>query len=190
MTILQEEIQAQRQTLGELQAELDAADAQLADSGRQQAAMNQDVVQLQQRINEAGQALTAEHQRLDDAKRAGDAAEQYAKDVRARVQREAKRVAELAAAAVMAAAAGGATDTGEFPRLSSRRPRPEAATGHRNAPPSRTRAILRPPAIAATPAWPRERGSTPTRAATGDPDRRRGVAAGAMLMPAAARRRT
>ncbi|MDT5026165.1 MAG: hypothetical protein QOE61_2591, partial [Micromonosporaceae bacterium] len=36
--------------------------------------------------------------------------------VRARVQREAKRFAELAAAAVMAAAAGG-TDTGEFPKV-------------------------------------------------------------------------
>jgi hypothetical protein len=78
--------------------------------------MDHEVVQLQQRLNEVGQALIAEHNRLDEARRAGDAAEQHAKDVRARVQREARRVAELAAAAVLAAAAGGA-DTGEFPRV-------------------------------------------------------------------------
>jgi cell division septum initiation protein DivIVA len=78
--------------------------------------MDHEVVQLQQRLNEVGQALTVEHNRLDEARRAGDAAEQHAKDVRARVQREAKRVAEMAAAAVLAAAAGG-VDTGEFPRV-------------------------------------------------------------------------
>jgi cell division septum initiation protein DivIVA len=116
LTILQEEIQAQRQTLAELQSQVDAADQRLGQSSQKQAAMDNEVVQLQQRLNEVGQALTVEHNRLDEARRAGDAAEQHAKDVRARVQREAKRVAELAAAAVLAAAAGGA-DTGEFPRV-------------------------------------------------------------------------
>jgi cell division septum initiation protein DivIVA len=116
LTILQEEIQAQRQTLAELQSEVDAADQRLGQSSQKQAAMDHEVVQLQQRLNEVGQALTVEHNRLDEARRAGDAAEQHAKDVRARVQREAKRVAEMAAAAVLAAAAGGA-DTGEFPRV-------------------------------------------------------------------------
>jgi cell division septum initiation protein DivIVA len=116
LTILQEEIQAQRQTLAELQSEMDAADQRLGQSSQKQAAMDHEVVQLQQRLNEGGQALIAENNRLDEARRAGDAAEQHAKDVRARVQREAKRFAELAAAAVMAAAAGG-TDTGEFPKV-------------------------------------------------------------------------
>jgi cell division septum initiation protein DivIVA len=116
LAILQEEIQAQRQTLAELQSEMDVADQQLAQYSQKQAAMEHEVVQLQQRLHDGGQALAAEHHRLDEARRAGEAAEQHARDVRARVQREAKRVAELAAAAVMAAAAGG-TDTGEFPRV-------------------------------------------------------------------------
>ena len=47
-----------------------------------------------------------------------DSAERHAKDVRARVQREAKRVADLAAAAMTAAAAGG-TETAEYPMVGS-----------------------------------------------------------------------
>ena len=51
------------------------------------------------------QELEIELKRVAEAKRAGEAAERHAADVRRQVQREAKRVAELAAAAVLAAAA-------------------------------------------------------------------------------------
>jgi hypothetical protein len=55
--------------------------------------------------------LETELKRVADAKRAGEAAERHATDVRRQVQREAKRVAELAAAAVLAAAASPEDDT-------------------------------------------------------------------------------
>jgi cell division septum initiation protein DivIVA len=116
LAVVQQEIQAQRQALGELQAELDSAQQRLAQSRQEQAATDHEVTQLRQRLGEIRQDLTAELNRLDETRRAADAAEQHAKEVRARVQREAKRVADLAAAAVMAAAAGGA-DTGEYPQV-------------------------------------------------------------------------
>ena len=50
------------------------------------------------------------------------------------MQREAKRVAELAAAAVMAAAAGGA-DTGEYPRVMAR-PAPDRTADESSGPPA------------------------------------------------------
>jgi hypothetical protein len=78
--------------------------------------MDNEISALQKQLGELGQALATEHQRLDEAKRAGEAAVQHARDVRARVRQEAKRVAEMAAAAVMAAAAD-VSDTGEFPKV-------------------------------------------------------------------------
>jgi hypothetical protein len=75
------------------------------------------------------QDLTHELTRLDEARRAADSAERHAKEVRARVQREAKRVADLAAAAVMAAAAGGG-DTGEYRQV----PAPRKAPAHQEEP--------------------------------------------------------
>jgi chromosome segregation ATPase len=116
LTVVQEEIQARRQELAQLQTELDAAQQRLAESRQERATADHEVAQLQQRLGEVRQELTADLNRLDEARRAGDSAERHAKEVRARVQREAKRVADLAAAAVMAAAAGGA-DTGEYPRV-------------------------------------------------------------------------
>jgi chromosome segregation ATPase len=116
MDILSEKINAQRQTLGEIQAELAAADQRLAQSGHQQSTIDREVAQLQQRLGDVGQALETEIQRLEQARRAGAAAEQHAREVRLRVQREAQRVAERAAAAVLAAAAGGG-ETGEFPQI-------------------------------------------------------------------------
>jgi len=116
LTVLQEEIQAQRKTLTDLQSEVDAADALLAAGGQKKSAMDNEIKALQNQLGELGQALATEHQRLDEAKRAGEAAVQHARDVRARVRQEAKRVAELAAAAVMAAAAD-VSDTGEFPKV-------------------------------------------------------------------------
>jgi chromosome segregation ATPase len=113
LTVVQEEIQARRQELAQLQTELDAAQQRLAQTRQETATAEHEVAQLQQRLGEVRQDLTAELNRLDETRRAADSAEQHAKEVRVRVQREAKRVADLAAAAVMAAAAGG-SDTGEY----------------------------------------------------------------------------
>ncbi|MEN3308239.1 MAG: hypothetical protein V7603_4441 [Micromonosporaceae bacterium] len=140
LAVVQQEIQVRRQVQAELQAELAAAQQQLAQSRQEGSAVDQEVTQLQQRLGEVRQDLTAELNRLDEARRAGDAAEQHAKEVRARVQREAKRVADLAAAAVMAAAAGGA-DTGEYRVVT---PRPNAQHTAREA--------AEPPAATAAPA--------------------------------------
>jgi hypothetical protein len=74
---------------------------------------------LQQRLGGIRQELAAEMGRLEETRRGADAAERHAKEVRARVQREARRVAELAAAAVIAAASGGG-DTGEYPQVTPR----------------------------------------------------------------------
>ena len=116
LKVLQEEIGGQRQTLSGLQSEVEAADQRLAAGGQQKAAIDGEIARLQHRLKEVGDALAAEHQRLEEAKRAGEAAVQHARDVRARVRQEAKRVAEMAAAAVMAAAAD-VSDTGEFPKV-------------------------------------------------------------------------
>ncbi len=116
MDILVEEINVQRQTLGELQADLTAADQRLAQSGQKQSSIDHEVAELQKRLSDVGQALETENQRLEQARKAGMAAEQHAREVRQRVQREAQRVAERAAAAVLAAAAIGA-ETGEFPQI-------------------------------------------------------------------------
>ena len=92
---------------------MDGAAQRLAQLRQDGATADSDLAQLRQRLGEARRDLTGELKRLDEARRAADSAERHAKEVRARVQREAKRVADLAAAAVMAAAAGGA-DTGEY----------------------------------------------------------------------------
>lgn len=117
----QQEIQARQQALAQLHAELDTTERQLAQSRREGAAVEREVAQLQQRLGELGQELAAEFDRLKEARRAADTAERHAVDVRARVQREAERVAQLAAAAVMAAAARG-TETGEYPMVVSVQP--------------------------------------------------------------------
>lgn len=112
----QQEIQARTQALTQLQTELDAARHELAQTREEGATAERAVAQLQQRFDEVSQQLAAELSRLDNARRAADTAERHAKEVRARVQREAERVAQLAAAAVMAAAARGA-ETGEYPMV-------------------------------------------------------------------------
>src|SRR5262249_10515686 len=63
--------------------------------------------------------LSTDLERLDEARQSAESAERHAKEVRARVQREAKRVADLAAAAGMAAATGDAS-TGGAPRGGAR----------------------------------------------------------------------
>src|SRR6266511_2605780 len=130
LATVQEEIRGREQALAQLHTELDAAQQQLAQARQAQATAEDEVAQLQQRLGGARQDLTAELSRLEEVRRAADAAERHAKEVRARVQREAKRVADLAAAAVMAAAAGGA-DTGEYPMVSSR-PRDDQTAANDN----------------------------------------------------------
>jgi hypothetical protein len=105
--------------LAEVQTELDTAEQQLSTSHEAQTAAEHEVEQLQQRIKAVREELASELDRVEEARRAVESAERHAQSVRARVQREAKRVADLAAAAVMAAAAGG-TDTGEFPQVTIR----------------------------------------------------------------------
>jgi peptidoglycan DL-endopeptidase RipA len=112
----EQEVQARQQALAGLQAELDTAQQQLGQSRQEGAVVEREVAGLQQRLDEVGQQLAAELDRLDEARRAADSAERHATQVRARVQREAERVAQLAAAAVMAAAARGA-ETGEYPMV-------------------------------------------------------------------------
>jgi cell division septum initiation protein DivIVA len=115
-TQTQQEIQARTQALTQLHGELDAARRELAQTHEDGATAERAVAQLQQRFEEVSHQLAAELSRLDDARQAADTAERHATEVRARVQREAQRVAQLAAAAVMAAAARGA-ETGEYPMV-------------------------------------------------------------------------
>lgn len=110
----QQEVQARQQTLTQLQAEVDAAQQQLAQVRQEGASLEREIAQLQQRLSETNQDLTAELDRLEQAKQSAAEAQRHAKQVRARVQREAERVAQLAAEAVMAAAARG-PETGEYP---------------------------------------------------------------------------
>jgi peptidoglycan DL-endopeptidase RipA len=120
LNAVQEEVRARRQALAQLQSEMDNAQQRLAQWRQEGATVEHEVAQLQQRLGEAREDLSAELSRLEEARTAADSADRHAKDVRARVQREAKRVADLAAAAVMAAAAGGVT--GEYPKIMPPRP--------------------------------------------------------------------
>lgn len=108
-----QQIQAGQQALTQLQTELATARQRLAQTRQEGATIERDCHQLTQRLGQVRQELTAELTRLEEARHAADTAESHAREVRARVQREAKRVADLAAAAVLAAATGGA-DTGEY----------------------------------------------------------------------------
>ena len=119
LTALQQEIEERQQEAAELHAELDTGRQQLAEIREEGETLENELSRMQQRLSEVRRDLTAESARLEEARRAGDSAERHAKEVRARVQREAKRVADLAAAAVMAAAAGG-TETAEYPMVGSR----------------------------------------------------------------------
>jgi peptidoglycan DL-endopeptidase RipA len=115
-TQTQEEIQVRQQALAALHSDLDAAQQQLHQSRQEAAGAEREVSQLQQRVNDLGEELAAELERLEQARRSAESAERHAKEVRAKVQREAERVAQLAASAVMAAAARGA-ETGEYPMV-------------------------------------------------------------------------
>jgi DNA repair exonuclease SbcCD ATPase subunit len=113
LVTVQQQIQAGQQALAQLQTELNAVQQKLAQTRQEGATAERDYNQLTARMGKVRQDLTGELARLEEARHAADSAETHAREVRARVQREAKRVADLAAAAVMAAAAGGA-DTGEY----------------------------------------------------------------------------
>ncbi len=113
LVTVQQQIQVGQQALAQLQTELNAVQQKLAQTRQEGATAERDYNQLTARLGKVRQDLTGELTRLEEARHAADSAELHAREVRARVQREAKRVADLAAAAVMAAAAGGA-DTGEY----------------------------------------------------------------------------
>src|SRR5690606_40584852 len=106
---------------GKLQAELEAAQQRLAQIRHEEAAAERQVAALQQRLEDTRRDLSAELSRLEEARQGAEAAERHARAVRAKVQREAKRVADLAAAAVIAAASG-AGETGEYPLVTQARP--------------------------------------------------------------------
>jgi chemotaxis protein histidine kinase CheA len=125
----QQEVQARQQALTELHAELDTAQQHLVQSHQERAAAEREVEQLQQRHGEVSDDLAAELTRLDEARQAAESAERHAKQVRARVQREAERVAQLAAAAVMAAAERGTEPTGEYPLVVPVQPRADRTAG-------------------------------------------------------------
>jgi cell division septum initiation protein DivIVA len=117
----QQEVEARNEALTQLQGMLDTTQQQLTQSRQEGAAAEREVNQLRHRFDEVNQQLETELNRLEEVKRAAQSAERHAVDVRARVQREAERVAQLAAAAVMAAAARGA-ETGEYPIVVPPRP--------------------------------------------------------------------
>lgn len=113
LIVVQKEIEVRQHALGQLQAALENAEQRLTQTRQKGAATDSEVNQLQQRLGEVREDLTAELARLEAAQRAAESAERHANEVRARVQREAQRVADRAAAAVMAAAAIG-EETGEY----------------------------------------------------------------------------
>jgi peptidoglycan DL-endopeptidase RipA len=111
---VEQEIDERRQVLQQVQAELESSHQRLAQSRHDQVTADHDVAQLQQRLDEVRRDLTEELGRLEEARRAAESADRHAKAVRAKVQREARRVADMAAAAVLEAAARGG-ETGEYP---------------------------------------------------------------------------
>lgn len=128
----EQEVQARRQVLAQLQGELDNAQQQLAQVRQEGAAIEREISYMQQKLGDVNNELAREMERLENARRAAESAERHAQKVRARVQREAERVAQLAAAAVMAAAERGG-ETGEYPMVL-----PLRAPGANGAPDGRT----------------------------------------------------
>lgn len=116
LMVVQKETEARRDALTQLEAELTAAQQQLGQVRQESTAAKRELSQVQHQHTEVSQSLSGELERLEQARRAAESAERHAKDVRARVQREAERVASMAAAAVMAAAQRGA-ETGEYPQV-------------------------------------------------------------------------
>jgi peptidoglycan DL-endopeptidase RipA len=118
LMVMQKEIEARREALTQLEAELTAAHQQLGQVRQEATSAKNELAQVQHQYAEVSHNLNGELERLEQARRAAESAERHAKDVRARVQREAERVASLAAAAVMAAAQRGA-ETGEYPQVAA-----------------------------------------------------------------------
>jgi peptidoglycan DL-endopeptidase RipA len=119
LAAVQQEIDVRQQGLAQLQAALDNAQQRLSEARQQGSTAANELTQLQQRLVEVKQELSSELNRLNDARREADATERHAEEVRARLQREAKRMADRAAQAVMAAAAMSA-ETGEYQMVAMR----------------------------------------------------------------------
>jgi hypothetical protein len=119
LVVVQQEIQGRQAALTELRAELESGEHRLSELVEQSEDAQRELSGLTERLAEVRDELAGQLERLDAARQGSEKAERHATDVRARVQREAKRMAEMAAAAVMAAATGNLA-TGEFPMVTSR----------------------------------------------------------------------
>ena len=119
LTMLQKEIEARQQALTQLRNAQEQAQQQLGQLRHDGAAVEQDLAQVTHRLGATRQELSAELSRLDAARQAAQATEQQTVEMRIRMQREAKRMADRAAAAVMAAAAI-SEQTGEFKMVAVR----------------------------------------------------------------------
>ncbi|NUR69366.1 MAG: DivIVA domain-containing protein [Hamadaea sp.] len=132
LAAVQQEIEVRQQGLAQLQAALDNAQQRLGEARQQGSVAANELTELQRRLVEVKQGLSTELNRLNEARREADATERHAEEVRARLQREAKRMADRAAQAVMAAAAMSA-ETGEYQMVAMR---PDGTTIPVDAPPA------------------------------------------------------
>ncbi|MDG4821788.1 hypothetical protein O7635_07970 [Asanoa sp. WMMD1127] len=119
LTLAQQEIEARQQALAQLRNAQEQAQQQLGQLRHDGAAVEQELAQLAHRLQATRQELSAELSRLDHARQTAEAVEHQTMEARARMQREAKRMADRAAAAVMAAAAI-SEQTGEFKMVAVR----------------------------------------------------------------------
>ncbi|MEV4535281.1 hypothetical protein AB0J82_15760 [Asanoa sp. NPDC049518] len=121
LTMVQKEIEARQQALAQLRNAQEQAQQQLSQLRQDGAAVENDLAQVTHRLQGTRQELSAELSRLDTARRSAEQVEQQTLEARVRMQREAKRMADRAAAAVMAAAAI-SEQTGEFKMVVAARP--------------------------------------------------------------------
>ncbi|GAA1844126.1 hypothetical protein [Asanoa iriomotensis] len=119
LTMVQKEIEARQQALGALRNAQEQTQQQLNQLRHDGASVEQELAQLTHRLGVTRQELGNELSRLDHARQTAESVEQQTLEARARIQREAKRMADRAAAAVMAAAAM-SQETGEFKMVAVR----------------------------------------------------------------------
>jgi chromosome segregation ATPase len=117
LAVVLHEIEGRQKVVVQLRSEVETSQQRLVQTRQEGAVAERELGQVQQRLGEVSQQLESQLGRLESARQAAESAERHAKEVRARVQREAERVANMAAAAVMAAAARGAEPTGEYPQV-------------------------------------------------------------------------
>ncbi|MEV0713223.1 DivIVA domain-containing protein [Asanoa sp. NPDC050611] len=119
LSMIQKEIEARQQALSQLRNAQEQAQQQLGQLRHDGAAVEQDLAQVTHRLGVTRQELNTELSRLEHARQTAESVEQQTLEARVRMQREAKRMADRAAAAVMAAAAI-SEQTGEFKMVAVR----------------------------------------------------------------------